>query len=130
VYYNQFEKSFIIKYKIRFIPIYNFFIKISFMIIDLVKYPIQTGKSFRLTEKSQYTFDVDLKLNKLQIKELIQDLFNVNVIAVNTHRRPKKKKVLGASKGYRSSYKRAIITVKSGDEISLSPPDKVSLLSQ
>jgi large subunit ribosomal protein L23 len=89
------------------------------MIIDLVKYPVVTEKSVLGIMNSQYTFDVDLKLNKSQIKKLIQDLFRVNVIAVNTHRPPKKKKVLGASKGYRSSYKRVIITLKSGDFIPL-----------
>ncbi len=89
------------------------------MIIDLVKYPVVTEKSVLGIMNSQYTFDVDLKLNKSQIKKLIQDLFKVNVIAVNTHRPPKKKNVLGASKGYRSSYKRVIITLKSGDFIPL-----------
>ena len=63
------------------------------MIIDLVKYPVLTEKSVLLIENAQYTFDVDLKLNKLQIKKLIQDLFQVNVIAVNTHRPPRKKKL-------------------------------------
>ena len=89
------------------------------MIINLVKYPVLTEKSVGLIKKSQYTFDVDLKLNKLQIKTLIQDLFQVNVIAVNTHRPPKKKKVLGASKGYRASYKRVIVTLKSENSIRL-----------
>jgi len=41
------------------------------MIIDLVKYPVLTEKSVLLIENAQYTFDVDLKLNKLQIKKLI-----------------------------------------------------------
>ena len=91
------------------------------MIIDLVKYPVLTEKSVQLLQNTQYTFDVDLKLNKVQIKKLIQDLFQVNVIAVNTHRPPRKKKVLGTSKGYRSRYKRVIITLKSGDSIPLSP---------
>ncbi len=91
------------------------------MIIDLVKYLIITEKSVSLIENSQYTFDVDLKLNKLQIKKLIQDLFEVEVIAVNTHRPPRKKKILGSAKGYRSNYKRVIITLKSGDSIKLIP---------
>jgi large subunit ribosomal protein L23 len=91
------------------------------MIIDLVKYPVLTEKSVLLIENAQYTFDVDLKLNKLQIKKLIQDLFQVNVIAVNTHRPPRKKKALGSSKGYKARYKRVIITLKSGDAIPLLP---------
>jgi large subunit ribosomal protein L23 len=91
------------------------------MIIDLVKYPVLTEKSVGLLKKSQYTFDVDLKLNKQQIKTLIQDLFKVDIIAVNTHRPPKKRKVLGTSKGYRASYKRVIITLKPGSSINFFP---------
>nr|AIT93514.1 ribosomal protein L23 [Prasiolopsis sp. SAG 84.81] len=87
------------------------------MIIDLIKYPVITEKSVGILEKAQYTFDVDLKLNKRQIKKLIQDLFQVDVIAINTHRLPKKRKIMGASKGYRPSYKRVIITLKSKQKI-------------
>nr|YP_009104917.1 ribosomal protein L23 [Myrmecia israelensis]AIT93437.1 ribosomal protein L23 [Myrmecia israelensis] len=91
------------------------------MMIDLVKYPILTEKSARLIENNQYTFDVDLRLNKLQIKKLIEDLFQVTVIAVNTHRPPRKKKRLGLSQGFKTSYKRAIVTIKSGENIKLYP---------
>ncbi len=87
------------------------------MIIDLVKYPVITEKSVQLKDKKQYTFDVNLKLNKVQIKALIQDLFQINVLSVNTHRLPRKKKNLGASKGYQSRYKRVIITVNNKDSI-------------
>ena len=38
------------------------------MMIDLIKYPVLTEKSVRLIENNQYTFDVELKLNKIQIK--------------------------------------------------------------
>ncbi len=64
------------------------------MMIDLVKYPVLTEKSVRLIENNQYTFDVEPKLNKVQIKQLIEDLFEVKVISVNTHRPPRKKKDL------------------------------------
>lgn len=89
--------------------------------IDLVKYPVLTEKSARLIENNQYTFDVDLRLNKLQIKKLIEELFQVTVIAVNTHRPPRKKKRLGVSQGFKTSYKRAIITIKPGQSIMLFP---------
>ena len=62
------------------------------MMIDLIKYPVLTEKSVRLIENNQYTFDVELKLNKIQIKKLIESLFQVKVIAVNTHIPPRKKK--------------------------------------
>lgn len=91
------------------------------MMIDLVKYPVLTEKSVRLIENNQYVFDVDLRLTKPQIKKLIQDLFQVNVISVNTHCPPRKKRRLGAYLGSKPRYKRAIITLKAGESIQLLP---------
>ena len=93
------------------------------MMIELVKYPVLSEKSVRLMDINQYTFDVDLKLTKPQIKKLIQELFQVHVVAVNTHRPPKKKKRLGANQGYTSTNKRIVITVKAGESIKLLPKD-------
>lgn len=87
--------------------------------IDLIKYPILTEKSVRLIENNQYTFDVDLRLNKPQIKKLMEDFFKVTVIAVNTHRPPRKTRRLGSYKGFKSQYKRVIVTIKSGQSIPL-----------
>ena len=89
------------------------------MMIDLVKYPVFTEKSVRVIENNQYTFDVDLRISKPQIKKLIEELFSVIVISVNTHRPPRKKKRLGVSQGFKRSYKRVIVTVKSGQSIKL-----------
>jgi large subunit ribosomal protein L23 len=87
------------------------------MMIDLVKYPVLTEKSVRLIENNQYTFDVDLRLSKPQIKKLFEQLFKVSVIGVNTHRPPRKKRRLGPSQGFRTRYKKVIITIKSGESI-------------
>lgn len=78
------------------------------MMIDLVKYIVLTEKSVRLIENNQYTFDVDLKLTKPQIKNLIEKFFQVEVLSVNTHCPPSKKK---------TRYKRAIITLKNGQSL-------------
>ncbi len=86
------------------------------MMIDLVKYPVITEKTVRLIENNQYTFDVDLRLSKPQIKKLIEELLGVVVISVNTHRPPRKKKRLGLSQGFKTSYKRVIVTVKDDTE--------------
>ena len=51
---------------------------------DLVKYPVITEKSCRLIEKNKYTFDIDLRLTKTQIKKMFEKLFNVKIIAINT----------------------------------------------
>lgn len=85
--------------------------------IELFKKLVRTEKSVRLTEKyNQYTFDVDVKLTKPQIKKLSEEFFNVEVLSVNTHRRPRKKRRLGMSQGYKPSRKRVIIKVKKTDE--------------
>lgn len=80
--------------------------------IDLIKYPIITEKSCRLIEKNKYTFDVDKRLTKSQIKIILEKIFKVNIISVNTHLPPVKKKRLGLKQGYKVRYKRVIITIK------------------
>lgn len=89
------------------------------MMIDLVKRPILTEKSVRLIENNQYTFDVDPKLTKIQIKECIESIFSVQVVGVNTHRPPRRKRRLGMYQGYKKQYKRAIVTIKAGQTIQL-----------
>jgi len=93
------------------------------MMIDLVKRPILTEKSVRLIENNQYTFDVDPKLTKPQIKKFVEAAFNVDIIGVNTHRPPRRKRRLGAYEGYKKQYKRVIITIKSGQTIKLIPDE-------
>ena len=77
--------------------------------------------SLVLLEINQYTFAVDLKSNKLEIKTAIEYLFNVTVLNVNTLNQPKKKKTIGRFSGYKARYKKAIVTLKSGDRINLFP---------
>lgn len=96
------------------------------MMIDLVKYPILTEKSVRLMDSNQYTFDMDSRLTKTQIKEVIKEAFNVSVVAVNTHRPPRKKRRVGARQGYKSAYKRVIITLKAGESIQLLPGSELT----
>ena len=80
------------------------------MMLDLVKYPvIRTEKATRLIENNQYSFDAHVRLTKPQIRKLIEEFFNVKVLAVNTHRPPRKIKRLGS----RANYKRVIVTVDS-----------------
>ena len=91
------------------------------MMFNLVKYPILTEKSYRaLFKHKQYTFDVDLRLTKPQIKKLFKNLFDVNVIAINTHRPPRKKVRVGMAQGYRPQYKRVILTLKEGQSLQFS----------
>ena len=89
------------------------------MMIRLVKHPVFTEKSVRLIADNQYTFDVDLKVTKPEIKKVIKEIFQVDVLSVNTHRPPRKKRRLGITTGFKSSKKRVIITIKAGQSLPL-----------
>lgn len=90
------------------------------MIIDNMKSFVLTEKAVRLIEnQNRYTFDVDPKLTKPQIRQLIEKVFNVKVLVVNTHRPPRKKRRLGISQGYKKQYKRAIVTLRKNDSIAV-----------
>lgn len=88
-------------------------------IIDIIKYPIVTEKGIRLLEDNQYMFAVNNNSDKESIKTAIETIFKVEVSSVNTSKSPKKKRRVGKFVGYRPNYKKAIITLKSGDLIKL-----------
>jgi large subunit ribosomal protein L23 len=88
------------------------------MMSDFIKYPVTTEKSYlSMFQNKQYTFDVDSRLTKPQIRKLFETLFSVNVIALNTHTLPRKKIRTGFSAGYRPRYKRVILTLKEGQTL-------------
>ncbi|CAK9188886.1 unnamed protein product [Sphagnum troendelagicum] len=89
--------------------------------MDEMKYPVLTEKTIRLLEKNQYTFDVDQKSTKTEIKKWIEGFFGVKVIRMNSHRPPKKKRRIGPIIGHSVRYKRMIITLRSGYSIPLFP---------
>ncbi len=91
--------------------------------IVLVK-PILTEKADALSEKlSQYTFIVDRKVNKVEIRKAVEAMYNVAVDSVNTavipgkaeNRNTKK----GVVRGQKAAYKKAIVTLAKGEEIDL-----------
>lgn len=88
------------------------------MMVDLIKYPVITEKTYiALFKNRQYTFDVDLRLTKSQIKKLFEELFDVKIIGINTHRPPRQKIRAGLTKGYRTQHKRVILTLKEGQSL-------------
>jgi large subunit ribosomal protein L23 len=82
---------------------------------DLVRRPIVTEKATFLMEQNKYTFEVSPKATKIDIKAAIETLFDVEVLKVNTLNPPRKKRRVGRFVGFRPQYKKAIITVASGD---------------
>jgi large subunit ribosomal protein L23 len=86
---------------------------------NIIKYPIITDKATRLLENNQYSFIVSPSSNKITIKATIEYLFNVKVIKVNTCHLPKKKKRVGKYEGWKSQYKKAIVTLADENTINL-----------
>ncbi len=90
--------------------------------MDIMIEPIVTEKATRLTEKlNRYTFRVSPDANKYQIQDLVEKLYGVKVVAVNTAvvRGKNKSRYTksGLLKGKTASYKKAIITVADGETI-------------
>ncbi len=84
--------------------------------------PIVTEKATLLSEKlNRYTFRVSPDADKPQIKKLIEDLYGVHIVRINTMIVPGKKKSRytrsGIIKGSTSDYKKAIVTVAEGETI-------------
>ena len=86
---------------------------------NIIKYPIITDKATRLLENNQYSFVVNPASDKITIKAAIEYLFNVKVIKVNTCKLPRKKKRVGKYIGWKSQYKKAVVTLADGDTINL-----------
>ena len=70
-----------------------------------------TDKTNKSLKYNTYVFDVDKRLNKLEIKSLIQEVFDVKVISVNTSIKPGKSRRLGKFEGLKNSYKRVFVTL-------------------
>ncbi|MBD2258102.1 50S ribosomal protein L23 [Pseudanabaena sp. FACHB-2040] len=88
---------------------------------DIIRRPLVTEKATLLLENNQYTFEVDPKATKPQIKSAIEELFDVRVVSVNTLMPPRKKRRMGRFMGHRAQYKRAVVTLASGSTITLFP---------
>lgn len=86
---------------------------------DLILKPVVTEKATIMLEQNKYVFDVVPKATKPEIRAAIESLFDVTVTKVNTHLPPRRKKRVGKFIGYKARYKRAIVTLAEGDEITL-----------
>ena len=77
---------------------------------DILKAPIITEQSTKLIEsQNRYTFKVDPKANKVEIKKAVETIFNVKVLSVNTVNVLPKFKRMGKHEGYKSAYKKQLL---------------------
>ena len=85
---------------------------------ELIKGPIITEASIKAIEtENRYTFKVDKKANKVQIKKAIEEAFGIKVISVSTTAVPRRYKKVGRHEGYASGYKKAIVKIEDGKKI-------------
>ena len=81
---------------------------------DIILKPVVSEKSYGLIDDGKYTFEVDPRSNKTEIKLAIEKIFNVKVASVNTLNRTGKLRRTRFGIGKRKDTKRAIVTLKSG----------------
>lgn len=86
---------------------------------SIIRRPVVTERSMDLLDQNKYTFIVDIKATKPQIKEAVEQIFDVSVEKVNTMRVTGKKRRMGRYEGKRPDWKKAIVTVKEGQHIEL-----------
>ena len=85
---------------------------------DIIITPLVTEKStIQRGGQNQYSFKVDKRANKIEIKDAVERLFKVKVKDVKTSTVRGKVKRLGRRFGKRPDWKKAIVTVKEGDRI-------------
>lgn len=85
---------------------------------DIIIRPIITEKSTDLmSSQNKYTFQVDLRANKTQIKQAVEELFKVKVRKVNTSRVRGKLRRMGMNQGRKPDWKKAVVTLEPGHTI-------------
>ena len=86
--------------------------------LKILKRPLITEKIAALQDsQNKYAFEVDKNANKIEIKKAIEERFEVKVQSVRTMNVGGKMKTLGRFTGRRSSWKKAIVTLKPGQSI-------------
>lgn len=84
----------------------------------LVK-PLITEKNTMLSALNKYTFQVDRRANKNQIKDAVEKIFNVKVTTVNVVNVPSKTRRVGRSVGQTTPWRKAVVTVAPGQRIEI-----------
>ncbi|MCA0170859.1 50S ribosomal protein L23 [Bacillus hwajinpoensis] len=78
---------------------------------DIIKRPVITEATTDVMADKKYTFEVDTRANKTQIKSALEEIFGVKVAGVNTQNYMGKKKRVGRHSGFTPRRKKAIVTL-------------------
>ena len=88
---------------------------------DVIRRPLITEKATKAIEANQYTFEVDPRAAKPDIKAAVEKLFDVRVIGVRTMNPPRKTRRVGRFSGKRAQVKKAVVRLAEGNTIQLFP---------
>ena len=87
---------------------------------DIILSPVVSENAYdRIEDLNTYTFEIDPRANKTEVKQAIEIIFGVKVSRVNTQNRKGKLKRTGWVMGKRPERKRALVTLVDGDEIDI-----------
>jgi large subunit ribosomal protein L23 len=81
--------------------------------------PVVSEKSYQLIEQSKYSFKVHPDAHKTQVRQAVEELFDVKVIGVNILKVQAKPKRRGRFSGTRPGWKKAIVQLREGDTIEI-----------
>ncbi len=88
---------------------------------DVIRRPLITEKATRELELNQYTFEVDHRADKPQIKAAVEKMFDVRVVGISTMNPPRRTRRVGRFAGKRSQVKKAVVRLAEGNTIQLFP---------
>ncbi len=88
---------------------------------DVIRRPLITEKATNALELNQYTFEVDPRAEKPDIKAAVEHLFDVRVIGISTMNPPRRTRRIGRFSGKRSQVKKAVVRLAEGNTIQLFP---------
>ena len=81
--------------------------------------PVVSEKSYSLIEDNKYSFRVHPNAHKTQIRQAVEELFEVHVVSVNVSKVKSKPKRRGMVRGRRPGWKKAIVQVREGETIEI-----------
>ena len=90
-------------------------------VYKILKEPHISEKATVLTDQNKYVFKIMPRANKVETKKAIENLYGVRVKDVNIINVHRKRKVLRGVEGFKTGYKKAIVTLKEGEKIEIVP---------
>ena len=83
----------------------------------VIKHPRITEKAAFLAEKNVYTFEIDARANKIEVKRAVKEIYGFTALSVNVVNIPQKNVVIRGKRGKQAGVRKAYVALKKGDVI-------------